>query len=79
MVSTPTRFKTIRFFCLGFKSKVYTGRRICDVVELRNLNTDAVKTITLQMLESMFHEASLSFEETMMVAMWSTNSLQYIP
>ena len=51
------------FFAWGFiKSLVYTGRIIKDVTELKNRIRDAVQTITPQMLERVFREASYRFE-----------------
>ena len=44
------------------KSKVYTGRGIGDLVELRNRVIDAVQKITPQMLESVFRETIYRFE-----------------
>lgn len=59
----PLQVNTIRFFAWGFiKTKVYTGRRICDVAELRNSITDAVQKITPQMLETVFWETSYRSE-----------------
>lgn len=51
MGSTFTEFNTSRFFAWGFiKSKVYTGRRIGDLVELQINIIDAVQKITPRML-----------------------------
>jgi hypothetical protein len=50
-------------FAWGFiKSKVYTGRRIGDLAELRNRIIDVVQSITPQMLESVFQETIHRFE-----------------
>ena len=63
MGTTLTGFNTIRFFAWGFiKSKVYTGRRIGDLAELRNRIIDAVQKITPEMLESVFWETIYRFE-----------------
>jgi len=51
------------FFAWDFiKSKVYTGRGIGDLAELRNRIIDAVKKITPQTLESVFRETIYRFE-----------------
>ena len=51
------------FFAWGFtKSKVYTGRRIGDLAEIRNRTIDAVQKITPLMLESVFWETIYHFE-----------------
>ena len=56
---TPLDF----FHPWGFiKSKVYTGRRIGDLAEIRNPIIDAVQKITPQMLESVFRETIYRFE-----------------
>jgi inhibitor of nuclear factor kappa-B kinase subunit alpha len=51
------------FFAWGFiKSKVYTGRRIGDLAELRYRIVNAVQNITPQMLESVFRKTIYHFE-----------------
>jgi hypothetical protein len=63
MGSTFTGFKTVRFFAWDFiNSKVYTGRRIGNLAELRNRIFDAVQKITPQILESVFQETVHRFE-----------------
>ena len=69
---SPDLTPLVFFFAWGFiKSKVYTGRRIGEIAELRNRIIDAVQKVTPQMLESVFRETiALSSLETLTVAMW---------
>ena len=41
---------------------MYTGRGICDLVEIRNCIIDTVQKTTPQMLESVFRETIDRFE-----------------
>jgi hypothetical protein len=83
MGSALIGFNTIRFFFFFawdfIKSKVYTGRRIGDLAEVRNRTIDAVQKSHLWKVCSGKQFTALSSVESMKVAMWrQINSTNYL-